>query len=617
MAVFAARHRTLLGPALAGVLVTCVVAFHWFSPIESFARDLLVRIVPRRPAYHVAVIAIDDASLQHSGPWPWPRERLAALVRSAAASGASAVGIDLLLPDARSGDAELAAACRTIQCVVASTFDDRREWILPSPALRRDLKPAHAVFELDDDGILRRIFTTKQDQRLSLPAFSVQLRAGVSGAAVATGRQILPGFRTPPRSIPIVSARALLAREASALAVLRGRVVIIGVTATALGDRVMTPRSRAHESDPGVLVHASSLESLQSGDTFRETSPLIAGVVAALLVWIVLRFSLEEEAVRRSATHAILLAVPGGSAVVLVFAHLLLPVVTLSSAVAAAILIVEARRALRLARHSQAALATLQSDVGSHVSSAEGGVGDRLEALALAVVRRRVGDAQSKRVLAHELKTPLSAMRNLSQLLAGFDLNSAERQRLAMLLSDEAERLQEMITRLLEIEQLATHALSGPAPTIDLSDLVLKRTSFLARGMTRPIETEIEAGIFICGDGALIDRVIENLIGNALKYTPQGSPISVRLRREDAMTVMEVMDRGPGVPAEERERIFGTFARGTTSTGTDGLGLGLALVSQAARWHGGVADVRQRDGGGCIFRVQIPAAVGSVVAEAV
>ena len=77
------------------------------------------------------------------------------------------------------------------------------------------------------------------------------------------------------------------------------------------------------------------------------------------------------------------------------------------------------------------------------------------------------------------------------------------------------------------------------------------------------------------------------------------------------------MDRGPGVPVEERERIFGTFARGTTSTGTDGLGLGLALVSQAARWHGGVADVLEREGGGSIFRVQIPATVGSVVAEAV
>ncbi|MEO6486481.1 MAG: CHASE2 domain-containing protein [Thermoanaerobaculia bacterium] len=608
--------RALVGPVIAGSLVMCASALHWLAPLESFARDVLLRTVPERPARHVAVVAIDEASLLREGAWPWPRQRLAALVQQAASSGATVIGIDLLLHDVRAGDAELSAACRRSRCVAATTLDERGEWILPAATLRRDLHPAHAAFELDDDGIFRRISITKQDRKASFPAFSVQLASLATVSPIAPGRAVTPGFRTPPRSLPVVSASAVLRGESHALATLRGRAVIVGVTAVALGDRAMTPRSRRHETDPGVLVHGAALESLLTGDLFREMSPLTAGFLAAVLAWLAVRVCRREDARWRISGETAVILTPAGAAAGFMFAHTFVPVVALSVAVTVTVIAAEAGRALRMMRHGRAAVVTLERDLGARPADINSDVGQRLEALASTIVRHRARDTESKRVLAHELKTPLSAMHSLSQLLTGFDLTPAERQRVAALLGDEAVKLQEMVSRLLEIEQLALAGRPESSAPINLGDVVSSRAAFLSRGIPRPIEVSSEPEIFISGDASLIERVVDNLIGNAVKYSPQGSPVVLGVRRESAVALIEVMDRGPGIPPAERARIFGSFARGTTAAGTEGLGLGLALVAEAVRWHGGSVDVNDREGGGSIFRVRLPAFVAEI-AEAV
>ncbi len=575
--------------------------------------------MPAAAAREVAVVAIDEQSLDREGPWPWPRERLAALVSRAADSGAPVVGIDLLLHDERPDDAALALACRRVRCVVAATLDERMKWIVPAQTLGPDVHPAHAAFELDDDGILRRISIAKQDGETSLPAFAVQVSAFASGTSISAGRALVPGFHTPPGSMPIIPATNVLRGNKSALAVLRGRVVVIGTTAVALGDRVMTPRSRRHVTDPGVLVQASAIESLLAGDTFREMSPLLSALLAMSLVWIVLYIGRWHDWRRRATSEAVLLLVPTTAAVALVFMHTFIPLVMLTAAVAITVVASEARRALQLMRHGRAAVRTLEGDLGPQPFSdgSATDVGPRLEALASAIVHRRVSDAESKRVLAHELKTPLTSMRSLSQLLIGFDLTPAERQRVALMLGDEAEKLQEMITQLLEIEQLALRQRSDSVPAIDLCDVITSRVAFLARGVAREIDLTSESHVFIAGERALIERVIDNLVGNAVKYSPPPHPVSVTLRCQGDLAVLEVMDHGPGVPPAERERIFGSFARGSTAEGTDGLGLGLALVAEAVRWHRGAIEVLDRAGGGSIFRVCFPALAAAPIAEAV
>ena len=592
---------------IAGIVVTCAASLHWLAPLELVARDVLLRLVPERPARHVAVVAIDEASLAQVGAWPWPRARLAALVTRLRAAGVPVIGIDLLLNDPEGGDRDLASACRLTPCVAAATLDAEGEWILPASELRRTLHAAHAAFELDDDGVLRRISSTKQDRVTSLPAFSAQLALLSSGTPVTPGRVLIPGFRTPPRSVPAVSATRILRGEPDALMALRGRVVVVGITAVALGDRVMTPRSGRHETDPGVLVHAAAEESVLAGDLFRELSPVSSGLLAAGLAWLTMRASGSQRPRIRTAMESALLLTPVAIGASLLLAHRLAPVVAVTGAVVATVLAAESRRFMQLMRHGRTAVAVLERDLGAsaHVDS---DVGERLESLATAIVRRHANDQESRRILVHELKTPLSAMDGLTQLLTEFELTPAERHRVASLLGGETRKLQEMISRLLEIERITLRPPVDGHAAIDLGELTSSRADFLARGIARSIDVSSEPEVFVSGDAALVERVIDNLVGNAAKYSSEGSPVHIRVRRDGGAALLEVMDRGPGVAVAERGRIFGTFERGTAAAGTEGFGLGLALVSEAVHWHGGSVEVRDRDGGGSTFRVRFPAA---------
>jgi signal transduction histidine kinase len=591
---------------LAGALVTGALALHWLAPLELLARDAFLRLVPERSARSVAVVAIDEKSLAREGSWPWHRGRLAQLVDGTAAAGAAAVGIDVLLSDPRPGDALLSAACRRVPCVAATSLSESGGWVLPTPP---GVLPAHAAFEIDDDGVLRWIASTKQDESSSYPALSIQLASLVTRRPVTAGAAIVPGFRAPPSSVPVVSAADILDGKTVSVPELRNRIVLIGITAIGLGDRVITPRTPSHRTDAGVLVHAATVESLLTGDVFHELSPLTGGVVAAGLVWFTLSAALIARGRRRLVVEAVLLLFPTAIGVALLFAQTFAPVVALSTLAAAVILSTEARGALRLARHGRAAVATLERSVGV-AQEPSGDVGETLEVLAADIVRRRVEDQESRRVLVHELKTPLSAMDSLSQVLTEFELTPSEQHRVASLIGDETRKLQEMIARLLEVERITLRGQIDSAAIIDLAAFAMSRGEFLATGLRRRVNVSCDGTPFIRGDSALLERVLDNLVGNAAKYSVIGEAVDVAVRNESGAALLEVMDRGPGIPTEERTRIFGSFERGTAAAGTEGFGLGLSLVTEAVRWHGGDVDVADRPGGGSIFRVRLPLATG-------
>lgn len=605
--------------AIAAVIVTIVAAARVLAPVELPVRDLLLRTLPERAATQTVVIAIDDASLTTIGPWPWPRARLGEIVDRAADAGATAFGIDLLLNEPRRDDAALAEACRRIRCVAAATLDEGGAWILPAASLRASLQPAHGAFELDHDGLLRRISSTKQDAHLSFPAFSVALAALHGDMPVSGGDVLMPDFRTAPRAIPVVSAAAVLQREPRALAALRGRIAVAGITAVALGDRVRTPQSGSERMDAGVAVHASAIESLLAGGILRDASPLAAGLFGGLLTWLGLSLRRVTSLAPRVAIQLALLALPALSFLAFVRSQTLLPVVLLTLAIGTTLLAVETDRAIGVSRRGRAAAQTLERDLGTE-ALATSDVGQRLESLASEIVRRHARELESKRMLVHELKTPLSAMGNLSQLLAEFDLTGEERRRVASLLGDETRKLQSMITGLMEIERLALRPRGSVLPVIDLGALVQGRASFLAGGFSREIHFSSDASSdgtpLIAGDPSLLERIVDNLIGNAARYSPADSVIDVSVRRENSHVLLAVLDRGPGIAEAERSEIFRTFRRGSAAAGTEGLGLGLTIVSEAARWHAATVEVAPREGGGTVFTVRFPA-LESMTAEAV
>ena len=123
-------------------------------------------------------------------------------------------------------------------------------------------------------------------------------------------------------------------------------------------------------------------------------------------------------------------------------------------------------------------------------------------------------------------------------------------------------------------------------------------------------------------DAPKVERIVENLLANAIKYTPSGTPIWVKVERVPEGALLTVEDAGPGIPQEERATVFEPFHQGANrSTHAPGVGIGLSLVARFAELHGGRAWVDDRDGGGAAFRVllrdpadpvQLPAPISGV-----
>ena len=553
------RRAALWIAVATAIAVTLLLAFGFERAYELPVRDALLRSLPDREPQATVVVAIDEASLRVEGAWPWERSRLAALVDRVVDGGAGGVVLDVLLAEARDdGDEQLARALARGPSVAVSVLDRDGEWLLPAGSLRA--RAAHGNFEVDHDGIVRRLASTKQSRDRSLPAISV----AAASIPIPIGVAITPAFRTPARAIPVLSAEDVLRNGARGV---RGKIVFIGSTAFAVGDRFLTPTAANHLPDPGVTVHAAATESLVRGETIRALPPIVSGLAAGAIAGVLLP--------RRRRVLAIVLALALLASAVLLLdrANLAIPLVT--------------------------SFATL---VLAHAA---------IETITASSTLRQLGaarerDVEAKRRLAHELKTPLASMRGLTQLLAQFELSEDERRRVTTLLEPEAGKLQSLVQVMLDLERLPLRDFQSSSTVVDLGELVTKRIELLRAGTDRALSVDAAPGVFVRADAALLERVVDNLVGNALKYT--SDDVTVRVARQDGAALLEVEDRGPGIAAADRARVFDRFVRGATAAGTHGLGLGLSLVAEIARWHHGDVSVDDAASGGARFRVLIPKA---------
>jgi signal transduction histidine kinase len=558
------------------------------TPWEWLLRDTLLRLAPERPTSQVALVLIDEAALRSEGSWPWDRAKLSRLVSKIYAAGAKGVAVDLLLPESRVGDEVLAQALAQGPSVLAAGVDDTGHGLWPAPLLQR-AEMGHVGFDLDQDGVVRHFAATREVDGRALLAFPVAAaRLGDPSLLVPVGLTLYPAFRA--RVIPTVSAGALMAQDSSLL--LRGRIVFIGVTAAGLGDRVITPVTRRGATEPGVLVEAQAAEAILSKDLLRPSSPLLNAILAFGLAWLgALLVSAPGRA--RSALALVLILAPlplaAGSSQAL---HLELAPLAMVMALgitggaAAWVQFRESRLSVAVARRRITELEVLQA----HLSEAQ------------------MQEAEARRVVAHELKTPLTSVRGLAQLLAQFDLSEAERTRVAGMVVSEASRLAQMVDALLDIERLRLRDYRKDAHPLDLSALCAARVTYLMAGTDRPLEAQVTPDVQVLGDEGLLARVLENLVSNALKFSPGDAPVRVGLRAENGQAVIEVEDHGPGIPEAERKRIFGRFARGSTQGLAPGLGLGLALVAEVVAWHRGTVIVAAGRQGGSRFEVRLPLA---------
>jgi two-component system sensor histidine kinase KdpD len=217
--------------------------------------------------------------------------------------------------------------------------------------------------------------------------------------------------------------------------------------------------------------------------------------------------------------------------------------------------------------------------------------------------------------ISHDYGTPLATITGAASSLReqGERLAPAQRDRLAATILDEASRLARLTDNTLQLARL-----DGPGVTLQLDwesaeeivGTVVRRAR--QRDPQRRLHARLEPGLpLLRCDALLLAQLLDNLVDNALKYSPPDAPVELLVRRMPEHVVLSVRDRGPGVPPAWRERIFEVFQRLPAVADTPappGAGVGLAVCRAIARAHGGELRVRPRGHGGSSFECWLPLA---------
>lgn len=213
--------------------------------------------------------------------------------------------------------------------------------------------------------------------------------------------------------------------------------------------------------------------------------------------------------------------------------------------------------------------------------------------------------------VSHELRTPLTSILGSALTLERTDveLTAEDTRALVRGVASNARKLYRLLSDLLDLDRLGRGIVEPNRQPTDVSALargVLAEVDVLG---DRPVHVEA-VPVMVAVDAAKVERIVENLLVNAARHTPDGTPVWLRVMAENGGVLICVEDAGPGVPEHLREIIFEPFRQAAANRPhAPGVGVGLALVARFAELHGGQAWVQDRPGGGASFRVFLPGAV--------
>jgi len=224
--------------------------------------------------------------------------------------------------------------------------------------------------------------------------------------------------------------------------------------------------------------------------------------------------------------------------------------------------------------------------------------------------------------VSHELKTPLTAVREGAELLRDEVSGklSREQQEIVRIVRENTLSLQKLIEDLLTYHQTRAMepATLGPVAMGDVVRRVIREHKLAALARIVSFETDLAPAVVVA-DGERLRTIVDNLVSNAIKYSPRSGTIHIALRTEKDVAVLDVIDQGPGVAEDERQRIFDSFYQGRVKPEgrVKGSGLGLAIAREYTIAHGGRLEVLDRPDGtrGSCFRVRLPLVVGAAQDE--
>jgi signal transduction histidine kinase len=215
--------------------------------------------------------------------------------------------------------------------------------------------------------------------------------------------------------------------------------------------------------------------------------------------------------------------------------------------------------------------------------------------------------------VSHELRTPLTSIRGYLELVREDGGLDEEQDRMLGIVDRNADRLLGLVTDLLFIAEVDAGKLTLERNRVQLGDVAgesVEAASPHARAAEIELNLDADDQLVVNGDRTRLAQVFDNLISNAIKFTPAGGRIDVHVFRSDVAAVVEVSDTGSGIPEDEREHLFERFFRtsGAIRAAVQGTGLGLAIVGAIAASHGGTVSCESAEGGGAKFRVSLPLA---------
>jgi len=602
-------------------------------------RDAQARLLaPAAPPAGVLVVDIDDRSLTalkpHFGPWPYKRDVYALAVDQLRDLGASAIAFDLLLADAQPGDEALARAiARPGAPVVLAAAgllhagDDTRTaddggHAVPAPALQPPpglpqhrwpsiTLPTPSVWPpgpaapplgiittpLDSDGVLRELplWHSAGGRRWPLLPLAVHGQLAGDAAAARAGAVLRPAFAGARAAPPVLNFATLMAGPGDAAAgqALRaqvaGRVVFIGSSAL-LADAVMTVQGQT----TGTSALTQAYAALRDGRSLRAPALWADGLLVALAL---LPAAFTAWRGRPRPAHDAAAAALALLAVALAACGLLMQwQQPTSPAAAVAAAVAGLAGALLLHQHRQAAA-------------------QRQLALELAVAAetaRAKGEFLAN--VSHEIRTPLNALLGVAELLATSPLDATQRHQVR-LFQEAGRTLHELINDLLDLSKIEAGRLELEHRPFSLHALLqrvveLMRPRAEGKGLTLQLERQPGLPDGVAGDGLRLEQALNNLVGNAIKFTTRGE---VRVRagadaRRAGFVAIEVIDSGIGIAPSKLDTIFEPFrqADGGVTRIYGGTGLGLSITRLVAGMMGGEVTVSSTPGLGSVFTLCVP-----------
>ncbi len=634
------REWGLLSVLLLGFLLLAQRA-HWFERFDNALYDVRVTWTGRLAPPDIVILAIDESSLARIGRWPWSRLELARAIEQLTQAGAGPVLVDVILAEAQQGDPNadihLAQAIAGHGRVVLPVFmpGAGAQAVRPLALFAAAARLGHAQALVDSDGVTRRYLAQEFDSQSRYDHLALVL------LDLAAGRPAAPGARLPVERlvafagpaghvtrIPFADLRdGRIAPEQ-----LRGKMVLIGATATGLGDTVVTPLAGINGAMPGVEFVANVLDAEQRGLLRQTVSVTTQMVLGATIVSLYL-LSLLLLSPRRALMLTILVA-----AGLPLLAWTVLGYIGWWWPNAAVVLTVLLAYPLWSWRRLEASLATMTRETArmagllhpgaqQHPNTPHGPhfldpVENRIAAITRAV--DEVADALAvggdslqslqyrddmMRHLAHDLRSPLVSLRALADQLRTD--GTAEHAAMIARVDACARRSLDLTEQFLLIGRAQSVDSSGFAE-VDLAQLLHNCADDLwedAQAQGARVLRQCKPDLaLVMGDERLLRRAVLNLGWNALRHGPRGGVVTLSLESVDGAYLLAVHDQGAGFMQAEFAALSERYASGQPAA--KGHGLGLALVRLVAEKHAAQVVITQPTEGGFRIALQLQAVPG-------